>query len=92
MATCGNWITEIVEANAAFRDRIEVAKLPVKRAPGRAVITCMDPRVNLRAIGVQPFFEDGGNDSTTRIIRTLGAIADERSLLVGILYGITNEP
>lgn len=44
----------------------------------------MDPRVNLEAIGILPFSSAGEAQSQVRIIRTLGAIADDRSLLAGI--------
>jgi carbonic anhydrase len=44
----------------------------------------MDPRVNLAAAGVLPFRLTGEIQSQTRVIRTLGGIADKRSLVVGI--------
>ncbi|MEO0563600.1 MAG: hypothetical protein AAF125_15940 [Chloroflexota bacterium] len=78
------WLDQMVEANAAFVDRVDVAKLPVARQPGQAVITCMDPRVNLGSIGISGFASDGKGTSSVRIIRTLGAMADYRSLVVGV--------
>jgi|GEM_PF-430422 len=84
-----NWIDEIVAANRDFTNRINPDKLPVARTPGAAVITCMDPRVNLEAIGIPQFTQEGEGNSSVRIIRTLGAMADNRSLIVGIfLAGI----
>ncbi|NDJ75533.1 MAG: hypothetical protein GYB65_04675 [Chloroflexi bacterium] len=78
------WLDQIKTANSAYQARIVPGKLPVERAPGPAVITCMDPRVNLEAIGIPAFAGDGAGASPVRIIRTLGAMADSRSLLAGI--------
>ena len=78
------WLETINDVNERFRQDINLDVLP-SRAPGNAVITCMDPRVNLNAIGIPDFEEDGSLDSNTRIIRTLGARAEERSLLVGVM-------
>jgi carbonic anhydrase len=87
--TTTRWLDQIAVANTAFRARIQPDKLPTARAPGPAVITCMDPRVNLEAIGIPPFSSDGAGASSVRIIRTLGAMADNRSLIAGIfLAGI----
>lgn len=90
MDTNRTWLDDIIEANADFRNTIDREMLPVRRTPGNAVITCMDPRVNLAAIGIRPFSDAGEGYSSTRIIRTIGAIADDRSLIVGFhLAGIT---
>ena len=78
------WIDQILDKNIQFRARIDRHKLPVERTPGAAVITCMDPRVNLESIGIPAFSQDGTGTSPVRIIRTLGAIAEDRSLIVGI--------
>lgn len=84
-----NWIEDIQTANNAFTSQIDTNKLPVAREKGAAVITCMDPRVNLEAIGIPSFSAQGEGFSSVRIIRTLGAMADYRSLIVGIyLAGI----
>jgi len=84
------WADEILLANAQFRAQIDPNTLQVERPAGaRAVVTCMDPRVNLQAIGVQPFDGSGAMTSPVRVIRTLGGVADERSLAVAIhLAGI----
>jgi carbonic anhydrase len=84
------WVDEIVEANEEYRSRITRERLPVDRLPGsRAIVTCMDPRVNLAAVGVAPFEPDGSLGSAVRVIRTLGGVFEERSLIVGIhLAGI----
>ena len=90
MDTERTWLSDIVEANSNFRRRIDRAILPVRRRPGNAVITCMDPRVNLAAVGIRPFSGVGEGHSSTRIIRAIGGIADDRSLIVGLhLAGIT---
>lgn len=84
------WLDSAMLSNAQFRARIQPAALPTKRTPGSvAVLTCMDPRVNLEAIGLPGFAPDGSCDSPVRVIRTIGAIAEPRSLLVGLfLAGI----
>ncbi len=53
--------------------------------PGRfLVVTCMDPRVNLEAIGIAPFSPDGEDASDVRVVRTAGAMSEERSLVIAI--------
>jgi carbonic anhydrase len=44
----------------------------------------MDPRVNLEAVGLESFDASGALGSPTRVIRTLGAIPDVRSLVVAV--------
>ena len=82
-------LDRILQANAEFQQRIDPDNLP-KRAPETvAVITCMDPRVNLDAIGIPPFSADGTAHSDVRIIRTIGGMAEPRSLIIGaFLAGI----
>jgi carbonic anhydrase len=84
------WIESITEANKLFVERIDSDQLPVERPPGQfVVVTCMDPRVNLEAIGISPFQANGSLGSATRVIRTLGGIPEARSLVVGLhLAGI----
>lgn len=84
MSQATNWNNQIESENQAFLDRIDPNTIPTARAPGQCVITCMDPRVNLEAIGIPGFSEKGSNSSSMRIIRTLGAMAENRSLIVGI--------
>ena len=84
-----SWLDEIITANERFCDRIDRDQLP-RRGPGdRAVVTCIDPRINLAAIGIDEFEPSGRQQSQVRIIRTVGAKIDERSLLIGMfLAGI----
>ncbi len=84
------WLDRLRERNDAFQRGIDIDKLPVARSPGRfALITCMDPRINLTALGIEPFAPDGAGVSEVRVIRTIGAMAEDRSLIVGIhLAGI----
>lgn len=86
-----SWLEHIRESNRAFRQRVGEASLPTVRASGPAVITCMDPRVNLAALGVPGFAEDGSTTSTVRVIRTVGGMAEERSLLVGVFLANISE-
>ena len=88
--TSSRWLDIIQSENAKFRERIHADKLPVLRAPGTVgVITCIDPRVNLEAIGMPRGTDAGDSSSSVRVIRTIGAMAEPRSLVVGIfLAGI----
>jgi carbonic anhydrase len=79
------WLDTLLEANAAFQQRRHIDQLPVQRQPcPYAIITCMDPRVNLEAFGIPPFAADGAARSQVRVIRTIGAMSDSRSLIIGI--------
>lgn len=84
------WLDMILSENTKFRARVGPDKLPAQRMPGTfAVITCMDSRVNLEAIGIPQASAAGEITSSIRIIRTIGAMAESRSLIVGIfLAGI----
>ena len=84
------WLDILLSRNATFRKQIDPKVLPVARTPGRVgLITCFDPRVNLDALGIEPFDQNGGGKSDVRVIRTIGAMAENRSLIVGIhLAGI----
>ncbi|MEM7206207.1 MAG: carbonic anhydrase [Pseudomonadota bacterium] len=85
-----SWLREIEKSNSAFVSRVNRESIPVERQPSPyAVITCMDPRVNLDAIGIGGFSTEGKMHSPVRVIRTVGARLDERSLTIGIhLAGI----
>ena len=75
--------TTMMTANRAFRDGDMLPKRLVERTPGRGLIlTCMDPRVPCEAIGAPAGLHDGPGSPDTRVLRTLGAVADERSLVV----------
>ena len=84
------WLDQLLAGNAEFRRRADRRRLPVARSPGRfALVTCMDPRINPAALGIAAFGADGSGGSDVRIIRTIGAMAEERSLVVAIhLAGI----
>ncbi len=84
-------LAEMLQANRAFQANIDVQRLP-KRAPETmAVITCMDPRINLEALGIAGFGADGSGNSDVRIIRTIGGRADVRSLVIGTFLAGINE-
>lgn len=83
-------LNAIQQANATFLQQITPDNLPKRGPETLAVITCMDPRINLAALGIEPFLPDGSGQSNVRIIRTLGGMADARSLIVGVyLAGFT---
>lgn len=84
------WLDRIVGENRKFRERVESSTLPVQRTPGLfGVITCMDPRVNLEAIGIPQFGVKGEGRSSVRIVRSIGAMPEARSLVIGMfLAGI----
>lgn len=82
-------LASILQANKTFKAQIFENKLPARQPDSLAVITCMDPRINLEALGIQQFSADGAGHSAVRIIRTIGGMADERSLIIGLfLAGI----
>jgi carbonic anhydrase len=89
--TAPRWLEEILESNRRFQQGIRRDTLPVARAPcPYAVITCMDPRVNLEALGVPSFTAAGETRSQVRVIRTIGAMSEGRSLVIGVfLAGFT---
>lgn len=78
------WLDEIRESNREFQARITPEALPVARAPcPYGVITCMDPRVNLEALGIPGFTAAGAAGSQVRVIRSIGAMSEPRSLVIG---------
>ncbi len=79
------WLNQICEANQKFQRRVDRKAMPVERQPcPYAIVTCMDPRINLEAAGIPPFDPVGHARSNVRIIRTLGGMGEGRSLAVGI--------
>ncbi len=61
--TSGSWPDEMLGVNESFRNEATLSLLPRERPPGkRGVITCMDPRVNLAAVGIEPFARDGAHE------------------------------
>ena len=80
-----NWLKQICSANDQFKQQIDCNVLPTERQPcPYAIVTCMDPRVNLESVGIGSFTTKGELKSQVRIIRTIGGIAENRSLIVGI--------
>jgi carbonic anhydrase len=85
------WLDNILTANEQFRVRAKPEVMPVQRRPGSlAVVTCMDPRVNLDAIGVPQYTIEGELPlPVVRVIRTVGGMVEPRSIVVGcFLAGI----
>lgn len=84
------WLEAICQANERFKANIESGALPIERQScPYAIITCMDPRINLEAVGIRPFASNGKLNSHVRIIRTVGGMGEHRSLVVGLhLAGI----
>lgn len=79
-----SWQENLDPINRAFVESVDGDRLP-KRQPGsRAVFTCMDPRVNLAAVGISAHDPNGESESTVRIVRTLGGRIDDRSLFAAI--------
>lgn len=80
-----SWLKEISKSNYHFLVNVNTNVLPTLRQPcPYAVITCMDPRINLEAVGIAAFKPDGALQSQIRVIRTIGGIAEDRSLVIGI--------
>jgi carbonic anhydrase len=84
------WLDQILLENAKFKERINPENLPIKPSTEtRAIVTCMDHRINLEALGIPGFGPDGSRDSSIRVIRTAGSMAESRSLvLVMYLSGV----
>ena len=80
-----SWLEEIIKANHSFLRNVNIDSLPKLRQPCPfAVVTCMDPRINLEAAGIPAFKPDGVLQSQVRVIRTIGGMAEDRSLVIGI--------
>jgi len=80
-----NWLKKICETNDQFKEQVDVDVLPTERRPcPYAIVTCMDPRVNLESVGIQQFTPNGELRSQIRVIRTIGGMHENRSLAVGI--------
>lgn len=79
------WLDTILSENRKFQQKIDIDRLPTDREVcPYAVVTCMDPRVNLESVGALPFRSTGELQSQVRVIRTIGGVAEDRSLAIGI--------
>lgn len=77
------WLDETLETNDRFLTGINLEKLITERSPGtHAIVTCMDPRINLKAIGIDSVNEGGEPCSQVRIIRTVGGAVEPRSIVI----------
>jgi len=77
------WLDEILEKNEAYASKPDFLRQPTTILPGqRVLITCMDPRVNLEAVGARPKKE---GEEVERVILTRGGVPDMPSLFV-LLY------
>lgn len=77
------WLDEILENNERFLTGVNFEKMDTKRSPGtHAIVTCMDPRINLKAIGIDSINEKRKPSSQIRIIRTVGGVVEPRSIVV----------
>jgi carbonic anhydrase len=77
------WLDEIREKNEIYAGKHDFLRQPATILPGqRVLITCMDPRVNLEAVGARPKKE---GEEIERIILTRGGVPDMPSLFV-LLY------
>jgi len=77
------WLDEILEKNAIYASKADFLRQPTTILPGqRVLITCMDPRINLEAVGARPKKE---GEEVERIVLTRGGVPDMPSLFV-LLY------
>jgi carbonic anhydrase len=82
------WLDEILEANERFVRGLNLEELITKRSPGTyAVVTCMDPRINLESIGITAINKKGNPGQQVRIIRTVGGVVEPRSIVVAMYLG-----
>ncbi len=55
-----SWLDSILKKNEKFQQEVHTDLLSTERKPcPYAVVTCMDPRVNLAAAGIRPFEPTG---------------------------------
>ena len=86
------WLVHMLSRNSAFRAGLDPQELPVARTAGRfGLITCMDPRINTTALGIAPFAAGTAATSTVRIIRTIGAMAEDRNPSTSEVIGFVPE-
>lgn len=77
------WLDEILKSNERFLIGTKYRKLNTQRSPGpHAIVTCMDPRINLNAVGIDSINKSEEFSSQTRIIRTIGGMMEPRSVVV----------
>lgn len=77
------WLDEIMEANAAHLASPDAGKYTKTLLPGnRAMFTCMDPRVDIRAVGADRPNEEG---VVVRLVRNPGGKPDMKAAFI-LLY------
>jgi carbonic anhydrase len=83
------WLDEILEKNEAYASKPDFLRQPTTSLPGQmAFVTCMDPRVNLEAVGARPKKE---GEPVERIVLTRGGVPDMASLFVLLYVGNMKE-
>jgi carbonic anhydrase len=79
------WLRQIERANQPFRQDPHFPRVRTNDPQGRLVLTCMDNRINMHAVGIAAPLADGSSGDRVPIIRTAGARLDAASLFVAIL-------
>jgi carbonic anhydrase len=83
------WLDEILEKNEVYASKPDFLRQPTTSLPGEmALVTCMDPRVNLEAVGARPKKE---GEQVERVILTRGGVPDMASLFVLLYVGNMKE-
>jgi len=83
------WLDEILEKNEVYASKPDFLRQPTTSLPGQmALVTCMDPRVNLEAVGARPKKE---GEQVERVILTRGGVPDMASLFVLLYVGNMKE-
>ena len=83
------WLDEILEKNEEYASKPDFLRQPTTGLPGqRGIVTCMDPRVNLEAVGARPKKE---GEQVERVILTRGGVPDMASLFVLLYVGNMKE-
>jgi len=83
------WLDEILEKNEVYASKPDFLRQPTTSLPGpMALVTCMDPRVNLEAVGARPKKE---GEQVERVILTRGGVPDMASLFVLLYVGNMKE-
>ena len=77
------WLQQIEQANTEFISA-NPSTGQLADLPKRAIITCMDPRINLSAMGIQEYDSNNSLTPSAMVIRTLGGLPEYRAMVVNL--------
>ena len=85
------WLRQIEKANEPFRHDPQFPPVRTNDPQGRLVLTCMDNRINMHAVGIAAPLADGSSGDRVPVIRTAGARLEPASLFVATLAADVKE-